>query len=286
MTSSAIFVETLSMTMRKMPVPPGWAEPLEGYRFALLGSGRSIATTTLRVDYMRRFARAMRVGPWDVTTADILEWSAVNSWARDTRRSALASVRGFYGWAKTEGHPMRMDVEKIPTIRASSPAPRPADDLAIRRAMRSEDPRVRLAVRLAAFLGLRRAEVARVRVSDVVEDLLGFSLIVHGKGGKPRTIPITADLAQEIRDQGPGYVFTGADHGHLSPAWIGTLVGRELPSGVTMHSLRHRFATAAYERTGDLVGVQRVLGHTSPQTTLRYLAIADASLRRVVESAS
>jgi hypothetical protein len=51
-----------------------------------------------------------------------------------------------------------------------------------------------------------------------------------------------------------------------------------------MHALRHSFATRAYERTGDLVAVQRVLGHESPQTTLRYLAIADETLRAVVEA--
>lgn len=65
---------------------------------------------------------------------------------------------------------------------------------------------------------------------------------------------------------------------------IGRLVGRALPAGVTMHALRHRFATRAYERTGDLVAVQRILGHESPQTTLRYLAIADETLRAVVEA--
>ncbi|MCI6556039.1 MAG: tyrosine-type recombinase/integrase [Schaalia hyovaginalis] len=238
----------------------------------------------LRVDYLRRFARAMERGPWEVTTADIVEWSALNMWARDTRRSALASVRGFYRWAEASDHPTIVVTDRIPTIRASAPSPRPADDPSVRRAIASEDWRVSLAVRLAAELGLRRGEVAKVRGCDVVSDLLGYSLIVHGKGDKTRTIPITLDLAQSITEHGSGWTFEGNDHGHLSPAWIGRIVGRALPTGVTMHSLRHRFATRAYERTSDLVAVQKILGHTSPQTTLRYLAIADMSLRRVVEA--
>ena len=268
----------------KWPVPKGWAAPLEDYRLHLLGTGRTPATTRLRVDYLRRFARAMDRGPWEVTTADIVEWSALNMWARDTRRSALASVRGFYRWADDAGYSPGVDLAKIPTIRASAPSPRPADDLSVLRARDSEDWRVILAVRLASELGLRRGEVAKIRGCDVVADLLGYSLIVHGKGGKTRIIPITLDLAQAITEHGAGWTFEGDDHGHISPAWIGRIVGRALPTGVTMHALRHRFATRAYERTSDLVAVQKILGHTSPQTTLRYLAIADTSLRRVVEA--
>ena len=273
------------MVTRKAPVPGGWAGPLGDYRLALLGAGRSPATVRLRIDWLRRFARAVGRGPWEVDTADVIEWSAGRVWARDTRRSALQSVAGFYSWAG-RGRAVGVDPARIPTVRASAPAPRPADDMAVIRGRRAEDWRVRLAVRLAAELGLRRGEVARVRTSDLVHDLRGWSLIVHGKGGKRRIVPIGDELADELAARGPGWVFPGAEAGHVSAGWLGRIVARELPAGVTMHSLRHRFATRAYERTGDLVAVQRVLGHESPQTTLRYLAIADESLRAVVESAA
>lgn len=271
------------MVTQKAGVPGGWSTPIGDYRLYLLGIGRSVATVRLRVDWVRRFARAVEVGPWEVGTADVIEWSAGHLWARDTRRSALQSIAGFYSWA-SESREVGVDIARIPSVRASAPAPRPADDGAVMRARSSSDWRVRLAVRLASELGLRRGEVARVRGSDLVRDLRGWSLIVHGKGGKARIVPLADDLALEVERRGPGWLFPGADAGHVSPEWIGRLVGRALPSGVTMHALRHRFATRAYERTGDLVAVQRILGHESPQTTLRYLAIADETLRAVVEA--
>ena len=271
------------MVIRKALVPDGWDAPLGDYRLHLLGSGRSVATTRLRIDWLRRFARAVDRGPWEVETGDVIEWSAAHVWARDTRRSALQSVAGFYAWAG-ERHAVGVDPSRVPTVRASAPAPRPADAAAIARARLSPDWRVRLAVRLASELGLRRGEVAKVRGCDLVRDLHGWSLIVHGKGGKPRTVPVSESIAVEIQGRGPGWLFPGADSGHVSAEWIGRLVGRALPPGVTMHALRHSFATRAYERTGDLVAVQRVLGHESPQTTLRYLAIADQTLRAVVEA--
>ena len=273
------------MVMQKARVPEGWDTPLRDYRLHLLGSGRTVATARLRVDWLRRFARAVDRDPWAVETADVIEWSAAHMWARDTRRSALQTVAGFYAWAAAS-HNVQVDPSLIPTVRASAPAPRPADDAAVLRARSSSDWRVRLAVRLASELGLRRGEVARVRASDLVRDLYGCALIVHGKGGKCRTVPISSSLAVEIEARGSGWLFPGDDAGHVSPEWLGRLVGRALPPGVTMHALRHRFATRAYERTGDLVAVQRILGHESPQTTLRYLAIADESLRAVIEAAA
>ncbi|WP_165215243.1 tyrosine-type recombinase/integrase [Schaalia sp. ZJ1691] len=221
-----------------------------------------------------------------MTVIDAVRWSSEHTWASDTRKSALDSVANFYRWASTIYATM-FDVDRLPRVKASPAAPRPADDLALERLKRSSDWRVSLAARLASEVGLRRAECVRIKPStDIISDLLGLSLIVHGKGNKDRIVPLPSTLADELIERGPGYVFPGQIAGHLSPAQIGKIVNRELPPGVTMHALRHRFATRAYERTGDLVSVQKILGHSSPQTTLRYLAIADTTLRKVVESAA
>lgn len=142
----------------------------------------------------------------------------------DTRRSALQSVAGFYAWAG-ERHAVGVDPSRVPTVRASAPAQRPADAAAIARARLSPDWRVRLAVRLASELGLRRGEVAKVRGCDLVCDLHGWSLIVHGKGGKPRTVPVSESIAVEIQGHGPGWLFPGADSGHVSAVGSGGWLG-------------------------------------------------------------
>lgn len=269
------------MRCAQWPVPTGWDQPIEDYRLSLVAGGVSLETMRLRTGWVRRFARAVDVGPWEVTDEDVVRWSAARSWAQDTRKSAHDSVRGFYTWAAATGRIAQ--ALTVPGIRQSPGKPHPASDHAVELALSSCDPRVVLAVRLSAEAGLRRGEVARVNVSrDLISDLLGRSLIVHGKGGKERTVPLTESLADALEDAGTGFAFPGADHGHLSPAWIGTIVGRALPAGVTMHALRHRFASMAYAGTNDLVAVQTLLGHSSPAITLRYVAMPDAQLRRVV----
>jgi integrase/recombinase XerC len=59
-------------------------------------------------------------------------------------------------------------------------------------------------------------------------------------------------------------------------------VARVLPEGFTTHSLRHRFATAAYGVERDLRAVQELLGHAKPETTARYAAVPDGALAAAV----
>ena len=136
-------------------------------------------------------------------------------------------------------------------------------------------------IRLAGEHGLRRAEIAVVHTRDVTHDLLGYSLIVHGKGGRERQVPLADDVADAILDAA-GYAFPGKIDGHLSPWWVGKLVSRLLPAGWTTHTLRHRFATVSYAEDHDVFAVQDLMGHASPATTLRYVQLPDDAKRRLV----
>lgn len=149
-------------------------------------------------------------------------------------------------------------------------------------------PAVQLMVRLAAEVGARRGEVAQVRPDrDLIEDLVGWSIVLHGKGDKDRVVPLPAALAAQLRAAGPGWLFPGNDGGHLSPRWVGTLVKRALPEPWTMHSLRHRAATRWWEQSGgDVFLVQELLGHASPVTTKLYVKVPNEKARLVVEAAA
>ena len=135
-------------------------------------------------------------------------------------------------------------------------------------------------MRLAAEAGLRRAEVAQLHVRELL-DIDGPALLVHGKGGKTRMVPISDLLAAMLRDSaaGDGYLFPNGHGGHLSAGHVGKLVQRALPPEWTMHTLRHRYATRVYRGSHDIRAVQTLLGHASVLTTQRYAAIADDEIR-------
>jgi len=138
-------------------------------------------------------------------------------------------------------------------------------------------------IRLANELGLRRAEVAQVRPeTDVVRDLVGWSLIVHGKGAKKRVLPLPDGLAAQLRAAPPGHLFPSPKGGHITPHWVGVLVSQALADGTTMHQLRHLCATEVHEQTHDVRLVQTLLGHSSLATTQRYIAVEDSKVRKAI----
>ena len=139
-------------------------------------------------------------------------------------------------------------------------------------------------MRLAADCGMRRDEIAVAHSHDVFEDLLGWTIVAHGKGGKQRNVPLTRGLAAILRDQPYGYFFPGDEDGHLSPRWVGKLVNRLLDGGWTIQSLRHRFAARTHRVNHDLAVVQDLLGHASPATTRIRVATDDTDRRRTIEA--
>lgn len=141
-------------------------------------------------------------------------------------------------------------------------------------------------VHLAARQGLRRGEISRVGADDLVADLTGTSLVVHGKGSRQRLVPLHRDIAAMLTlraDQlGGGWLFPGRIDGHLSPRRVGELVGAELPPGWTAHTLRHWFATQTYAHNPDVLALMRLLGHSRPEVTMRYVQQSTDVLRQAI----
>ena len=161
------------------------------------------------MQHLRHAARALGGSPWTVDGAQLVSWCGRQDWAVETRRARRATFRAFWSWAHAAGHVATDPSAELPSVKAALPTPRPAPEIAYREALLRARPRERVILRLAAEAGLRRAEVARVHSRDLVDDLDGSSLVVTGKGGKQRVVPLTATLAAELRARPRGYAFPG-----------------------------------------------------------------------------
>jgi integrase len=210
---------------------------------------------------------------------------AAHDWKPATRHSYRCTLRVFFAWAVSVGVVDVNPTDGLPGVKMTPPSPRPVPEVHYRAALLGAPDREHLMMRLAAEAGLRRAEVAQVHSSDIEPDLGGWTLTVHGKGGKVRRVPLKATLARELRALPAGFAFPGRIEGHVSPAWVGKVVSRCLPLGYSMHKLRHRFGTVVYAVDHDLFSVQDLLGHASPETTRAYVMVDPTAKRRLVEAA-
>ena len=248
-------------------------------------SGASAETVRLRTRQIARFIEDVPA-PWGVSAVELAGWLGGHAWAPETLRSYRSALVSFYRWARLAGLVERSPADDLPSVRVPAAAARPAPSAAVAAALGTPELRTRLMVHLAARQGLRRAEIARLNADDVRDDLVGASLMVHGKGGRVRVVPLHGDVAAMIRAQldaaGGTWAFPGQVSGHLHPRRVGELVTAVLPAGWTTHTLRHYFATSTYRACGDLLATQRLLGHAKPETTQRYVEIGEDSLRGAI----
>lgn len=275
------------MDIRAKGVPSGWAEPIKSWVESLAIAGRSKATIYTRQDHVQRMARGLRVEPNKVSRSQLIEWLAVQSWSRETRRSAQQSVKQFWAWALANGIVIASPAVDLPHVKAANPMPRPAPPIVVETGLMNADARTRLILLCAVEVGMRRSEIAKIHLDDIEPDLTGWSIIAHGKGNKDRRIPLPNDLAAELFracKNGDGYAFPGNIDGHLSARYVGKLATRALPGIWTLHTLRHRCGTDVYRASGDIMAVRDLLGHSSVATTQRYIATDQDRLRAALSA--
>lgn len=248
-------------------------------------AGKPRSTIYLRTWQLRRLAEALSpLSLRTATTAHLAAYLTNHNWSPATKASLRHTLRQFYGFLRSAGTIRSNPALGLPVIRVPQREPRPAPESVVNVA---RDERTQLMVDLGARQGLRRAEIAAIHSRDLVRDLSGWSLIVHGKGSRERTIPLHDDIAARIRAAGPGWLFPSPRPGeHLTANRVGCILSAELGDGWTAHSLRRRFATKIYSESHDLRSVQQLLGHASMETTQRYIGTSTETLRDAIRHAA
>lgn len=269
-----------------------WGAAIASFVTYLQAAHQSGNTIRLRSYYLGRLARDLKTpGPFEgVGADDLTEWLANSEWKSETAKSARASVVAFYGWACETRRIRRRDnpARTLPSVNVDVVLPRPTPDRVFLQALWIANDRDRLMLMLAGYGGLRRAEIAQVHPADFQWDRA--EMLIHGKGRRERLVPLHPQLAAavqaelELRAAGghgtgfrywsgctpDGYLFPGKG-GHLTADTVGRVLDRLLAGPWTGHTLRHRFATKAYEPERDIRAVQELLGHSKPETTARYV---------------
>jgi integrase len=271
--------------MKKKTPSPQWRESISTWLETLIAANQSPETIRTRRHQMTTLSNELNGSPLDVDGETLLHWFAVHEWKPETRKGYRNAAVSYFGWMQASARRQDNPADTLPSVRRPSPHPRPCPDRVILSALGRANEAETLMIRLGAECGLRRAEIAQINSRDVMDDLLGRSLIVHGKGDKQRIVPLPDDLADSI-ETCHGWLFPGRWSGHVEASYIGKHVARLLGDRWTAHSLRHRYATTTYAATHDLYLVSKLLGHESMETTQRYVAMPDSRLRSALSAVS
>lgn len=128
---------------------------------------------------------------------------------------------------------------------------------------------------------------------------LGEALMIRGKGGKDRLVPLLPIVREAVADYVRRCPFTPPPGGPLFLGVRGRRLGARLiqrrlqvlrgalglPDSATPHALRHSFATHLLSNGGDLRTIQELLGHASLSTTQHYTKVDAARLMDAYDKA-
>jgi site-specific recombinase XerD len=149
----------------------------------------------------------------------------------------------------------------------------------------------RAALSLAYGCGLRVSEVTHLKVSDIDSTRM-LIRIEQGKGRKDRYVMLSPDLLDLLRQwwkvkRPKGWLFPGREPGQpittrqMDRACRTAATAAKLDKRISMHTLRHSFATHLLERNVDIRVIQVLLGHKKLDTTAAYTRVALKTLREV-----
>ena len=139
--------------------------------------------------------------------------------------------------------------------------------------------------------GLRRSELPNLKPADI-DSKRGIVIIRQGKGKKDRIAPLSLKILEMLRDyyticRPKTWLFEGQNLGEqyseysLQSVLKQALQKSGVKKQVTLHWLRHSYATHLLENGTDLRYIQELLGHTSSKTTEIYTHVSTKSIQQI-----
>ncbi len=192
----------------------------------------------------------------------------------------------------TERLPSLRQPRKLPVVLSSAEARRM---LAASETASPGGLRYRCALSIAYGSGLRASEVVRLKAGDIDSERMVIR-VQEGKGQKDRYALLPDPLLELLRlhwlslshrQKGGGWLFAGQKpHNHLttrqlSRACKAAALAAGIEKRVSLHTLRHSFATHLLEQGTDVRVIQALLGHKKLETTARYVQVAAKILHEV-----
>jgi integrase len=143
----------------------------------------------------------------------------------------------------------------------------------------SDNPHVAIITRTCLATGCRWSEAEGLSLRDLQNGAVVFSG-VRTKSGRTRTVPLEPGLFSDLLAHLRHHKVMTSSLGAFRRALVRS--GIELPQGQASHALRHTFASHFVMGGGNILVLQKILGHSTINMTMRYSHLAPGHLQEAV----
>ena len=248
----------------------------------------------------RRFAQFLGRSPETATADDVrlFQLHLIESGSSIQNRNRIMTGVKFLFRVTLRRHDLAAEVWHLREPQKLPPVLSPEE---VRRVLTlAPGLKARAMLMLSYGCGLRAGEVARLQAGDI-DSAQMIIRIVQSKGRKDRHVMLPADVLALLREwwgerpsehdagvtPGRRWLFPGRGaHRPLTTRQFGRLFKEAakaagLTKTVTLHTLRHSFATHLLEQGTDIRKIQALLGHDKLETTARYTRVATGLIAKI-----
>lgn len=263
---------------------------LENLRKEFVSRKYSPKTIKAYIYYNQDFQKFVRKKPTEVTNEDVKDYLAYLAEQKEASTSslnvAINALKFYYGVLKQrfvyEVRRPKKD-RKLPIVLSQEEIAKIFSSVT--------NIKHKAILMLTYSAGLRVGEVVRLRVEDI--DTQRKLIHIRSAKGRKDRYTILSEVALKVlrkylEEYKPDrWLFCGAYDGrHISTRTVQAVFEQAkekagIRKDVTIHSLRHSFATHLLEGGTDLRYIQELLGHKNPKTTQVYTYVSTKSLSRI-----
>lgn len=227
-----------------------------------------------------------------VTAQDITDFLAIKAYrdhiSQNYKSTIYRYLSTFFSWAYRKEHIIKNvadGVDKVKQVQAQKKRLTDEEIEDVRDVL--DTPKEKALFELMLCTGMRVGEIAHLNISDL--DLTHRTVTIWGeKSDKYRTGMLTPKAVKALRNYivkrpgtDPVFLADRAPYNRMREYGIEKLAKEMAVRGgvtrltATVHIYRKTFASVLYRKTGDVMLVSRLLGHSNPEITVKYYLVDD-----------